>query len=41
MEFPSPSKRTAAIGRDDVRESVRDDIGVDGEREHQRFCEGG
>ena len=31
MEEPSPSERSAAIGRDDNRESARDGIGVDGE----------
>ena len=41
MEFPPSSKRAAAVRCDDDRESVRDGIGVDGEREHQRFCEGG
>jgi len=37
---PSPSKRTAVLRRDNVREPVRDGVGVDGEREHQRVCEG-
>jgi len=41
MEEASPSERVAAVGRDDARKSasVRDGIGVDGEREHQQVCE--
>ena len=41
MEDPPSSKRTTAAGRDDVRESVRDGIRVDGKRKHQRVREGG
>ena len=32
MEDPSPSERPTTVGRGDDRESVRDGIGVDGER---------
>jgi len=32
MEGPSPSKRAAAVGRDNDRDSVCDGIGVDGKR---------
>lgn len=41
MESPSPSKRAAVVRRDHDRGSVRDGIGVDGEGEHQRVCQGG
>ena len=41
MERPPSSKRTATVRRNGIREPVRDGIGVDGEREHQRICEGG
>ena len=41
MEHPSPSQRATTARRDDDRESIRDGIGVDGKREHQRVCEGG
>ena len=40
MERPPSSKRTATVRRDGVREPVRDGIGVDGEGEHQRVCQG-
>ena len=40
MGDPSPFKRTPASRCDNVREPVRDGVGVDGEREHQRVCEG-
>ena len=32
MEGPPPSKRPPTVGRDRDRESVRNGIGVDGER---------
>ena len=36
----SPAPECSATNRsDDVRSSVRDDIGLDGERKHQRFRE--
>ena len=41
MEGPSPPERVAAVGRDDDRESVRDDLGLDDEWEHHRVCKGG
>ena len=34
MEDPSSSKHTAAVRRNDVRESARDGIKVDGEGEY-------
>ena len=40
MEIPSASKYLAADRSHDVRGSVRDDIRVDDEREHQRFHQG-
>ena len=40
MERPPSSKRTATVRRNGIREPVRDGIRVDGEREHQRICEG-
>ena len=41
MECPSPSERPATAGRDNDRDPIRDGIGVDGQREHQRVCECG
>ena len=41
MEDPLSSERAAAVRRDNVWESVRDGIGVDGERQYQRVREGG
>jgi len=38
VERPSPSERATAAGSDDGRESVRDDIGMDGKWEHHRIC---
>jgi hypothetical protein len=40
MEDPSSSKCVAVAGCNDVRESVRDGIGLDGRWQHQRVCEG-
>ena len=40
MEDPPASERAATNRRDDDRESVRDDIRMDGERKHQRVHEG-
>ena len=37
---PPSSKHTAVVRRDSLRESVRDGIGMDGEWEYQRVCEG-
>jgi len=41
MEGSLSSKCATVVRRDDDRHSVRDGIRVDGERYHQRFCEGG
>jgi len=41
MECPLPSERATAIRRDHDRDSVRDGIGMDGEREYQRVYQGG
>jgi len=40
MEDLSPPERATADRRDYGREPVRYDIGVDGERQHQRVFEG-
>jgi len=40
LEGALPSKRVTTFGCDDDRETVRDGIGVDGERERQRIYEG-
>ena len=40
MEISSTFERPAADRGDDVRESLRDGIGLDGERKHQRLREG-
>ena len=40
MEDPPSSKHTATLRCHNVRESVRDDIGVDGAGQHQRVCGG-
>ena len=40
MERTSSPERVATARSDDDRESVRDDIGVDGEWEYQRIPEG-
>ena len=40
MDVPPSPERSAAAWRDDERESVLDDIRVDGERYYQRVCEG-
>ena len=41
VELPSASERTAVGRGDDVRDSARDDIGMDVKREHQRVFEDG
>jgi hypothetical protein len=40
MENPPASERPAADRSDDVRDSVRNGIRLDGERKHQRLREG-
>ena len=40
VEVPPPSKRAAAPRRDNVQGSVCDGIGLVGEWEHRRVCEG-
>jgi len=40
MENPSASECAAAARSDDVRDSLRNGIGLDGKREHQRLREG-
>ena len=40
MGDPPSSERSPAVRRDNIRQSVRDGIGMDGEWEHQRVCEG-
>jgi len=40
MENASASERAAADRSDDVRDSLRNDIELDGERKHQRLREG-
>ena len=40
MEDPPPPERATTARRDDDRESVRDGIEVDGERQHQPVSEG-
>ena len=40
MENP-PAPKCPTIDRgDNVRDPIRDDIGLDGKREHQQLCEG-
>ena len=39
MENSPPSERAAAVRRNDVKGSVRDDIGMDGERQYQAVYE--
>ena len=39
MENPPSPERATAFRRDDVRGSVRDDIGMDGERQYQAVYE--
>ena len=39
MEDPPSSERAAAVRRDDVQGSVRDGIGMDGERQYQAVYE--
>jgi hypothetical protein len=39
MGDPPSSERAAAARRDNDRGPIRDDIGVDGRREHQKICE--
>ena len=41
MEDPPPLECAASVRRGYDRESVRDGIGLDGERQHQRVSEGG
>jgi len=40
VESSPASECPAADRSDNVREPVRNDIGLDGEWEHQQFCEG-
>ena len=40
MEIPPASEHPAADRSDDVRGPFRNDIGLDGERKHQRVREG-
>jgi hypothetical protein len=40
VEIPPASERPVTDRSDDVRGSVRNDIGLDGKWEHQRLCEG-
>jgi hypothetical protein len=40
VEDPPASERPAADRSDNVRDSVCNDIRLDGAREHHRFCEG-
>lgn len=41
MEGPPPPERAPIVRRDGDRESVRDGIRVDGEREYRRVCDCG
>ena len=40
MDDPPSSERVAAIRRDDGRDPLRDGVGVDGEWDRHRVCEG-
>ena len=40
MEDPPTSQRSGTDRSDNVRDSVRNDIRLDGEWKHRQFCEG-
>jgi hypothetical protein len=39
VENPPSSERVAAARSDNVRDQVRDGVGLDAQRQHQRVCE--